>query len=89
MIHPVPRPPLRVEVRRAGGLEEVAAASILQRRTVINKMKKLTRSRGGRGGLDGINGAVNDPRRENGKGCNSVFYHGLHGLKRISRIKWA
>ena len=29
------------------------------------------------------------PRRENGKGCNAVFYHGFHGLKRISRIKWA
>jgi hypothetical protein len=26
------------------------------------------------------------PRRENGKGCNAVFYHWFHGLKRISRI---
>jgi hypothetical protein len=25
----------------------------------------------------------------NGKGCNAVFYHGFHGLKAISRIKWA
>jgi len=44
-----PRPPLRAEARRAGRLEEVAAAPSLQRRTLMNDTKKLTRRRGGRG----------------------------------------
>jgi hypothetical protein len=44
-----PRPPLRVEACRAGGVEEVAAAPSLQRRTLMNDTKKLTPRRGGRG----------------------------------------
>jgi hypothetical protein len=28
-------------------------------------------------------------KKENGNGCSDVFYHGFHGLKRITRIKWS